>query len=187
MSVFIATAIVGVTVLAALCSSASQKTRLRQIQNRDADPQRLPDTTAARPPGKHQARPSTSSTAADKARTAAYREILDALRENLDEEIAEWSAVLQEFPQVIGASELDADDGRIAEPIVETEDVPSAYPAPVTQEAVAPLSRTRQLSPEERSLILRLLHSDFAPEEVALWLNLPLERVQEIQIRGGLT
>lgn len=187
MSVFIATAITGVTVLATLCIAASEKTRLRQIQKRAADPQRLPDTITARPPGKHQARPITPSTADDKARAAAYREILEALGEDIDEDIAEWEAVLQEFPQVIGASELYEDDGRIAEPIVETEDDPSAYPAPVTQESVAPLSRTRKLAAEERSLILRLLQSDFAPEEVALWLNLPLERVQEIQIRGGLT
>jgi hypothetical protein len=33
-------------------------------------------------------------------------------------------------------------------------------------------------------MIQRLLKTGFAPEEIALWLNLPLERVQEFLLRG---
>jgi hypothetical protein len=142
----------------------------------------LPNATSTSASGNND-----SASVSAEFRAVAYREILDALGEDIDADIADWEAVLQEFPQVIGTSELCEDDGRIVEKIVETENDPSAVPTQLTRESVAPLSRTRKLSAEEQSLILRLLHSDFASEEVALWLNLPLERVQEVQIRGGLT
>jgi hypothetical protein len=125
----------------------------------------------------------SASTVSPESRAAAYREILDALGDDLDEDIAEWEAVLQDFPQVIGAEEFRTVDDRPQEPLVETAHETTASASQPTREPITTPPRTRRISADEQDMIQRLLRTGFAPEEIALWLNLPLERVQEILLR----
>ena len=191
MSLFIAGAIAGAGLVASLLVAMSEQIRAELRRRCDvrcdeqrsdeaarlAGPHRLPTASAATSSPNAQQRAANPVSA--ESRGAAYREILDALGDDLDEDIAEWEAVLQDFPQVIGAAELRATDERPFEPVLET-----AIP---DDESITPPSRTRRISAEESGMIQRLLRTGFAPEEIALWLNLPLERVQELLLRYGLT
>ena len=191
MSLFIAGAIAGAGLVASLLVAMSEQIRAELRRRCDvrcdeqrsdesarlAGPHRLPTASVATSSPKAQQRAANPVSA--ETRAAAYREILDALGDDLDQDIAEWEAVLQDFPQVIGAAELRATDERPSEPVLETA-IPDA-------ESITPLSRTRRISAEESGMIQRLLRTGFAPEEIALWLNLPLERVQELLLRYGLT
>ena len=97
------------------------------------------------------------SATAPEARAAMYRQVLDCLGDDLDQDIAEWEAVLEEFPQVLFSGDV-----------------------PTSEEP----QRSRRVDWEEQSMIVRLSKTGFAPEEIALWLNLPVERVQEILNRA---
>jgi hypothetical protein len=180
MSLFIAGAIAGASVLAGLLIALSEQIRAELRQRREAagpeyqtiQPTRITPTPRVGCP---------AQAVTDAERAAAYHEILDALGNELDQDIAEWEAVLEEFPQVIGADEFRSADERPREPIakIAAAERPRSEPEPIT-----PLQRTRRLSADERGMIQRLLKTGFAPEEIALWLNLPLERVQEFLLRG---
>ena len=45
----------------------------------------------------------------------------------------------------------------------------------------------RLIEREGEPLAVVVSPEDFAPEEIALWLNLPVERVHELLFRDGLT
>lgn len=199
MSLFIAGTIAGASVLAGLLVVVSEQIRVaaRRLRGSARDERCSAITTpgagrsredraVAPTPLPSANRQPVSPVSAD-ARAAAYQEILDALGDDLDDDIAEWEAVLEDFPQVIGASGLHKIDNRRAEPVVEAADEPSVVPPRSTPEPITPPQRTRRISADENGLIQRLLRSDFAAEEIALCLNLPLERVQEVQLRNGLT
>lgn len=167
MSLFMAGTIACVSLLAGLLLAMSEQVRV-QLRRRKSARVAQPQTPA---------KPAVASAA--ESRAAAYREILDALGDDLDDDIAEWEAVLEDFPQVIGAEELRTSDDRASEPMVETAHETTAAASLPVRETITPLHRTRRVSADERDMIQRLMRTGFAPEEIALWLNLPLERVQE--------
>ncbi len=183
MSLFIAGMIAGASLIAGVLVALSEQIRTKLRRHRDNVDAILPTRKAERPVGSHRvpasAAPKMKPTATPLSRAAAYREILDALGDDLDDEIAEWEAVLEEFPQVIGAEELRMVEDRVSEPMVETAHETTAAASLPACESITPLHRTRRMSEDERDMILRLMRTGFAPEEIALWLNLPLERVQE--------
>lgn len=199
MSIFIAGAIAGASALAGLLVALSEQIRVTVHRRREpardercsavtapvARRSREDSAVAATPLPNANRRPASPISA--ETRAAAYQEILDALGDDLDQDIAEWEAVLEDFPQVIGTTELQTTDDRRAEPVVDTANELSAASSRSTPEPSTPPHRSRRISADESDMIQRLLRSDFAPEEIALWLNLPLERVQEVQLRGGLT
>jgi hypothetical protein len=182
MSLFIAGAIAGASLLAGFLVAISEQIRVRLKRRREAsDPQFQAAWSARVTPARrvgHSAQPVT-----DEERAAAYHEILDALGDDLDQEIAEWEGVLQEFPQVIGAEEFHWSDERPREPIVRTADAAAAELPRSEREPMTSPPRTRRISVDEQGMIQRLLKTGFAPEEIALWLDLPLERVQEFLLR----
>ena len=188
MSLFIVGAITGAALLAGLFVILSEQIRATLRHRQAAVPDRLHAAHDERAPGPHRKNESAKSTNATrdaaelsaKSRAAAYYEILDALGNDLDQDITEWEAVLEDFPQVIGAEEL-RDEGRTSrEPVAErSQQTESPVLPPTPEQFTAPL-RTRRIEAEERSMILRLSNTGFACEEIALWLNLPLERVQEV-------
>ena len=187
MSLFIAGAIAGASLIAGLLVALSEQIRAGLRRRRDAAGAAQPSRPAERLAGPHRlpanAAAKKNAAVSPESRAAAYREILDALGEDLDEDIAEWEAVLQDFPQVIGAEELRAADDRSYEPMVETAHETTASASLPASESMTPPHRTRHISADERDMIQRLLRTEFAPEEIALWLNLPLERVQEFLLR----
>lgn len=181
MSLFIAGAIAGVGLIVGLLVAMSEQIRAKlrwrdefarerqQLEDGSRQIRLDPAESTAKVMPQRQVRVRDAATVSPISRAAAYREILDALGDDLDQDIAEWEAVLQDFPQVIGAEEiLPAADQSLK---------PTKF-APEHEEDNAP-HRTRRLTAEERGMIARLLNTGFAPEEIALWLNLPLERVQE--------
>lgn len=187
MSLFIAGAMAGASLLAGFLIGLSEKlrssvrrqrlgtaTELHERQRQDGVPAAasLPDTRRGE---------DTAET-----RAAAYREILDALGDDLDQDTAEWEALLQDFPQVSTEQHRETDE-RLAQPIVETTSETARPAASPKSEPVFSQSRTRRILAEERGMIHRLSRSGFAPEEIALWLNLPVERVHELLFRDGLT
>ncbi|MBC7818527.1 MAG: hypothetical protein IAG10_16695 [Planctomycetaceae bacterium] len=183
MSLFIAGTIAGASLIAGLLVALSEQIRAELCRRREAVGEAQPSSPADRLAGPHRlpakAAAKKNATVSPESRATAYREILDALGDDLDEDIAEWEAVLQDLPQVIGAEELRAANDRPYEPMVETaQEATAATPLPAG-ESMTPLHRTRHISADERDMIERLLRTEFAPEEIALWLNLPLERVQE--------
>ena len=109
-------------------------------------------------------------------RATAYRNILGTLSDDLERDIAEWEAVLEEFPQVLLAEDNLAIEDQPFSRITEE----TCQDRLSEAEKTVPLKRSRRVDPEERGQIVRLLNTGFAPEEIALWLNLPLERVQEL-------
>ncbi len=179
MSLFIAGAIAGASLIAGLLVALSEQVRVKLRRRRTDEPSRPADRLAGPHRLSANAGPKKIAAVSPKTRAAAYREILDALGDDLDEDIAEWEAVLQDFPQVIGAEELRAADDRPYEPMVETAHETTASASLPACESMTPPHRTRHISADERDMIQRLLRTEFAPEEIALWLNLPLERVQE--------
>jgi hypothetical protein len=116
------------------------------------------------------------SATAQEDRASAYRQILDRLGDDLDQDIAEWEAVLDEFPQVLLADDNLATDER-SSPMISEETCQDRFSP--EEQTVEP-KRTRRIESEERGQIIRLSNTGFAAEEIALWLNLPLERVQEV-------
>ena len=191
MSLFIAGAIAGASLLAALLVGLSEKLRSLARQRRSvlATPlsgRNRRDSASATTPPPHAKRPAASPVSAE-SRAAVYQEILDALGDDLDQDIAEWEAVLHEFPQVIGSAELLDTDDRFAEPVVGIASEAASTAESPMLEPISSQHRTRRICAEEQGMIHRLLRSGFAPEEIALWLNLPLERVQELLFRDGLT
>ncbi len=185
MSLFIAGAIAGASLIAGLLIAMSEQLRIKLRRRRETkrDEQISGNPVCQREPQRATAAPAVTRNSPE-SRAAAYREILDALEEDLDDDIAEWEAVLHEFPQVIGVEDLLADDERAHEPMVETAHETSAADLLPADETMTPLHRTRRIGDEEKGMIQRLLRTGFAPEEIALWLNLPLERVQEFLLRG---
>ena len=180
MSLFIAGAIAGASLIAGFLIAMSEQLRINLRRRREIklDKTRSCDFVSQREPKQATATP-TATKVSPESRAVAYREILDALGDDLDDDIAEWEAVLQDFPQVIGAEEFRAADDPSYEPMVETaQETTAAAPLPEC-ESMTPPHRTRRISADERDMIQRLLRTEFAPEEIALWLNLPLERVQE--------
>lgn len=117
----------------------------------------------------------SESPSATEIQVANYRQMLDDVADDLDRDIAEWEAVLDDFPRTFGHINSLADDD--VDPF-RLEPGLSSIPF---GDANLP-ARTRHVESEERGQIVRLTKSGFAPEEIALLLNLPLERVQEIVI-----
>ena len=185
MSLFIAGAIAGASLIAGLLVAMSELIRAKLHRRREIAREELRPINVVRlgGPPRSNAVPAATTTVSPESRAAAYREILDALGDDLDDDIAEWEAVLQDFPQVIGAEELRAADDRSHEPMLETAHETTAAELLPADESITPPHRTRRISADERGMIQRLLRTEFAPEEIALWLNLPLERVQEVLLR----
>lgn len=180
MSLFIAGAIAGASLIAGLLVAMSEQIRVALCRRRDEQclanvigPSGVPLCSGV----------SEASTVSPESRAAAYREILDALGDELDDDIAEWEAVLEDFPQVIGAEDVLAEDARSHQSMVETAHESTIADSLPAHKSMTPLHRTRRVSAEECGMIQRLLRTGFAPEEIALWLNLPLERVQEVLLR----
>ena len=181
MSLFIAGAIAGAGLIVGLLVAMSEqiRTKLRRRDEFARKRQQLEDGSRRHrldPPEPtvkvmplRQVRVSDAASVSPISRAAAYQEILDALGDDLDQDIAEWESVLQDFPQVIGVEEIHTATVQSHKP---------TRSSPENDEDNAP-HRTRRLVPEERGMIARLLNTGFAPEEIALWMNLPLERVQE--------
>lgn len=186
MSLYIAVAIAGASILVGLLIAVAEQ--MRALLRRRSESVREAQHLCGRDSGQSRLRHSDASPNAARptpeTRAAAYREILDALGEDFDDDIAEWEAVLHDFPQVIGAEDLVvADDDSEIRSVGAAHEAPAA-PQLSTREPITPLHRTRSISAEERGMIVRLLKTGFAPEEIALWLNLPLERVQEVLLCG---
>lgn len=188
MSLFIVGTITGAALVAGLFVVLSEQMRAALRQRRAAIPVHSHAAHDVRVSGPHRNSEAVKPTngaldaaaVSTKSRAAAYYEILDALGDDLDQDIAEWEAVLEDFPQVIGAEEL-RDEGRTSrEPVAETsQQTESAAPPPSEDQFTVPL-RTRRIEAEELGMILRLFNTGFACEEIALWLNLPVERVHEV-------
>lgn len=184
MSLFIAGAIAGASLIAGLLIAMSEQIRAELRRRREVALEELRPVDSVElggPPRSNAV--SAATTVPQESRAAAYREILDALGDDLDDDIAEWEALLQDFPQVIGAEELRAAEDQSHEPMVETAHETTAGDLLPESETITPPHRTRRVSEEERGMIQRLMRTGFAPEEIALWLNLPLERVQEFLLR----
>lgn len=183
MSLFIAGAIASASLIAGLLVAVSEQIRVGLCRRREAvrDEQHPADVAGQSERPRSKAAP--TATVSPESRAAAYREILDALGDDLDEDIAEWEAVLQDFPQVLGTAEPLAREDQPHEPMVETAHEMQAADSLPVRETITPLHRTRRVSEDERGMIQRLMRTGFAPEEIALWLNLPLERVQEFLLR----
>ncbi len=183
MSPFIiAGAIAGASLIAGLLVVLSEQLRVT-LSRRGKVERDVPCAANANSPSGARRGNAAPPATSPESRAAAYREILDALGDDLDDDIAEWEAVLQDFPQVIGAAELPTTEDRSHEPMVETAHETMAADSPPARETITPLHRTRRVSEDERGMIQRLMRTGFAPEEIALWLNLPLERVQEFLLR----
>ncbi len=133
-------------------------------------------TQRVAPPTKSDVSAASFVTPSHEERATAYRNILDTLSDDLERDIAEWEAVLEEFPQVLLAEDNSAIEDRPFARITEETCLDRLSEA----EKTVPLKRSRRVDPEERGQIVRLSNTGFAPEEIALWLNLPLERVQEL-------
>ena len=119
------------------------------------------------------------SSAAAQARVRVYRQVLDRLGDDLDQDIAEWEAVLQEFPQDLFSGDVSTSEV----PDLELNDIERQQSAaPIDDQMTEPL-RSRRVDSEEHAMIVRLSNTGFAPEEIALWLNLPVERVHEVLSR----
>ena len=183
MSLFVVGMIAGVGVLAGLMVTLAEQVRVAVKRQRAVvrTEQVTRQTEFTGPNFPRTALPSNNATSRDACtapedRATAYRHILDNLGDDLDRDIAEWEAVLEEFPQVLLADDCLAFEAR-SSPLVSEPEYQNRLPA--EDQAAAP-KRSRRVDPEERGQIIRLLNTGFAPEEIALWLNLPLERVQEL-------
>lgn len=121
--------------------------------------------------------PSTNSRSVNEssnsAKAVAYQNLLDDVAAELDRDIAEWEALLEDFPRV------PEPGGRRDEQTVLRAEVTSRKAAEPSEREFHFQKRTRPISPSEHSMIVRLSNTGFAPEEIALWLNLPLERIYE--------
>ena len=188
MSFFIAGAITGTGLLAGLLVALSEHVRAKLRRDREtaacrhavepAFPKSAATTTRI---------PNDSAPVSAESRAAAFREILEALGDDLDEEIAEWEAVLSDFPQVIDTDEVCEPHPTSREPRTEVSESHIAAQRSMPAKEFSLPHRTRRIDSEERGMIQRLMKTGFAPEEIALWLNLPLERVHELLFRDGLT
>lgn len=176
MSPFVLCGIVVLACVASLCVALSEQLRAESRRRRADKVERLGSVEAhsidASLTGLHwpvdssqQPAPAVRSAASVTAETraATYRNILDLLGDDLDQDIDEWETVLQDFPQVRFPNESPRRESH----------------EPAADKFTQP-NRTRRVSAEEREMIVRLSNTEFADEEIALWLNLPLERVQEL-------
>lgn len=183
MSLFIAGAIAGTSMVAGLLVAMSEQLRVQSRRRREAERSHAAGPALPQAATKSVGDASDSAPVSAESRAAVYREILDALGDDLDDDIAEWEAVLEEFPQVIGAEHLCQPDDQAAERAFESpQETASKLSVPQRKFTAPP--RTRRVSADEHDMILRLLRTGFACEEIALWLNFPLERVQELLPRN---
>ncbi len=188
MSLFLACLIAAIAFLASLLVAMSEQIRVA-LSHRNAtagDEQTSCDVALA---GPHFAVSQSTclpqnavkgrvSAAMTEARAAVYRQVLDQLGDDLDQDIAEWEAVLQEFPQVLFPDDLSIAEDRLGR----QNDIARPPVAPLDDHISPPL-RSRKVDLEDRSMIVRLSKTGFAAEEIALLLNLPLERVHEVLSR----
>ena len=112
-------------------------------------------------------------------KAAAYRNVLDSFGDDLEQDIAQWESVLCDFPQVLFPDAADLPP-PVEQPDSEEKPNRRKRRSKKGREKVVSPERSRIVLPEERDMIGRLAKTGFAPEEIALWLNLPLERVQEL-------
>ncbi len=110
------------------------------------------------------------------ARVAAYAGLLWSLEDDLDRDIAKWEAVLSDFPQVV----FPENDGVVDVGSFRAKRNESSQASRIADDQSSSPNRSRRPSNDERSLIVRLTNSGFAPEEIALCLDLAFERVQEV-------
>lgn len=180
MSLFIAGAIVSASLIVGLLVALSGQIRSACCRRRDIDRDEKRSANISRPSEVLLSDSNPEAiTVLPNSRAAAYREILDALGDELDDDIADWEAVLDDFPQVIGPERFCQAEDRASELALEaSREKPTENSSPRVHFTVP--QRTRRVSDDEREMILRLMCTGFACEEIALWLNLPLERVQEL-------
>lgn len=189
MSLFMVGVMAALGVVAGLIATLSEQIRV-EVKRRQSEASEQPhlhrpdDLTqpfvSVAPPRKSDTNRTQAATPTLEDRAVAYRSILDSFGDDLDRDIAEWEAVLEEFPQV-----LLADDSLVAEEQPASRVTEETCLDRLTDaEKSVPLKRSRRVDPEERGQIVRLSNTGFAPEEIALWLNLPLERVQELVNRS---
>ncbi len=117
----------------------------------------------------------TVPTASD-ARVAAYAGLLRSLEDELDRDIAAWEAVLSDFPQVASLE----NDGAVDVGPFRAKRNEWSQASCIADDRTSSPNRSRRLSKGERSLIVRMTNSGFAPEEIALCLDLALKQVQEV-------
>lgn len=182
MSLFIAGAIAGTGLLAGLLVAMSEQVRAKSRRRLEADRTHATEPLLAKAATTSVADASDPTPVSAESRAAAYQEILDALGDELDDDIAEWEAVLDDFPQVIGAEELRPTEDRASELALGASRENAPKVSKPRMRFTVPI-RTRRVSDDERDMIHRLMRTGFACEEIALWLNLPLERVQELRIQ----
>ena len=112
MSLFVVGTIAGIGVLAGLMVTLAEQVRVAVTRQRAVvrteQIARGPELTGphfvrAATPQENTTSHGTSSAPEDRA--TAYRHILDNLGDDLDRDIAEWEAVLEEFPQVLLADD----------------------------------------------------------------------------------
>lgn len=185
MSLFVVGVIAALGIVAGLIATLSEQIRVevkrRQCEERDELLLDQTDLQAPRPtdlPSAKKTRTNHRSTVtpSHEDRAVAYRNLLDSIGDDLDRDIAEWEAVLEEFPHVLLADDQISAQEKPASRVAEETCLDRFADA---EKAASP-KRSRRIDPEERGQIVRLLNTGFAPEEIALWLNLPLERVQEL-------
>jgi hypothetical protein len=109
-------------------------------------------------------------------RVSAHAGLLRSLEGDLERDIAEWEAVLSDFPQVV----FPEDDSAVDERPSRAMRSKSSQASRIADDQSSSPNRSRRPSKDERSLIVRLTNSGFAPEEIALCLDLAFERVQEV-------
>ena len=122
----------------------------------------------------------SESPATSHQRVFVDRQLLEILEDDLQQDIAEWEAVLNDFPQVIGASAfIDRADFSVSP----DNDVPSAAP----RRDLQPLGSDPESelhSSEEQGMIMRLARSGFSPSEIAVWMQLPMEFISRVLHEG---
>ena len=111
-------------------------------------------------------------------KAAAYQNVLDSFAVDLEQDIAQWESVLCDFPQVLFPDAADLPSPVERPDSAEKPKLRKRRSKKGREKVISP-ERSRIVLPEERDMIGRLAKTGFAPEEIALWLNLPLERVQE--------
>lgn len=188
MSLFVVGMMAAMGVVAGLIATLSEQIRVEVKRRRSEASEQLqqhqPDDLTQQfasiaPPKKSDTDRTNAVTLSHEDRAVAYRSILDSFGDDLDRDIAEWEAVLEEFPQVLLASDSHSAEERPDLQVTEETCMDRLTDA---EKTVAP-KRSRRIDPEEQGQIVRLSNTGFAPEEIALWLNLPLERVQELVSR----
>ncbi len=128
------------------------------------------------------AQSATLSSIAPAQKAAAYQNVLDSFGHDLEQDIAQWESVLCDFPQVLFPDAADLPP-PVEQPDSAGKPTRRKRRSKKGREKVVTPERSRIVLPEERDMIGRLAKTGFTPEEIAMWLNLPLERVQELLCR----